>query len=160
MNSVKNLNLASEIHIDGYDGVIKIDFSDLRMRNKLIHLAKHYREIEGIMQNVYEEAQKIEDQLDKILYVSDKETEVLEGVKKRFEDVFGADVIMAMFGDCLPSIERYSGLLEALTPYLQESMKKQAEESEKLSKKYNIDLPDTIPAPEDVAAKLKVLPSE
>lgn len=162
-NQMNSLSLATEIKVKGYDGVLKIDFSDSRIKNKVLHLMKYYGGMEQKMTEVYETAKKIEDDLDRVLYVSDAEIEVLEGLKNNINDLFGTDVVTAMFGNCLPSVERYYSLMEALEPYAKQSFETQAKMQADIVKKYNLasDVDDDMlkemgmPTPEEVAEKAK-----
>ncbi len=138
MGAIKSLNMATKLTIEGYDGEISIDFTDVRMRNKLIHLMKFYMSAENRMKAVYEDANKIEDKLDKLIYVTDSELEILEEVRAKFEGIFGKECITAMYGDCIPPIDRYTALLDALSPAFKESFEQLKEEEDRLSKKYNL----------------------
>lgn len=118
---------------------IELDFTDRRFSNRLLKLIKRYSNMEDELKLKFASADGITDPIDKMIAVSDAEIEVLEEFKDNVNDVFGFDIVTELFGDCLPSVERYFEFFEALTPYVLESNKRENERIAAVKDKYGID---------------------
>lgn len=139
VKQLNNLSMATSIKVKGSDYELKIDFSDKRMVNKMLHLMKTYENIEEEMNVQFAEAEKIEDTLDKLIFISDAEVAILTKFKNSINDLFNTDVVTPLFGDCLPDINRYYDLLEALRPYMEKAMEEQEKMNERITKQYGLD---------------------
>lgn len=138
MYKISNLNMKTRIDIDGVDEPLYIDFTDRRLVNKLIKLVKRYRNIEEELNEKLKEIDNYEDEFDKLEATSDIETEVLESFKKDVDDTFNTDLTEKMFGDCLPSIERYFKLFDMLQPLLLEAKEVEQKEINEINEKYGL----------------------
>lgn len=122
--SIADLNLKTVIEIpnsvdeNGKPQGIAVDFTDRRFANKIMHLIHKWNNIEGELNEKYNGIDDIEDEFDRLMAISDAEVEVLEKFKADVNEAFGCDIVGALYGDCLPSVERYAVLFDALTPYV------------------------------------------
>lgn len=122
--SIADLNLKTVIEIpnsvdeNGKPQGIAIDFTDRRFANKIMHLIHRWNNIEGELTEKYKSIDEIEDEFERLMAISDAEVEVLEQFKSDVNEAFGCDIVGALYGDCLPSVERYAVLFDALTPYV------------------------------------------
>lgn len=153
--TIENLSLATEFKVKGYDKPLRIDFSDKRVINKLLHLQAFYSNMDKIMQEKKEEADKIEDRLEKLLFMSDTEVELLTELKNKVDDLFNENITEAMFGDCVPSVERYFNLFEAISPFIKEAVSQQNKIISEVNQKYGL---DRITAKSNIAGISEVLP--
>lgn len=136
---MQNLSLQTVIKIDGTDNEIKLDFSDKRFVNRLLHLIKKYGNIEEEIQRELEKLDSIEDELDKLLAYSDTEINLLTAFKKDVDDCFGTNITEMMFGDCVPQVERYFDLFSELIPYIEAAKAQENEKIVSINKKYGLD---------------------
>lgn len=139
MANLNSLSLVTELKVDGLDETLKLDFSDKRFVNKLLHLIKKYTNIEDTISDRLKELDNYEDELDKLVAFSDIETSILEEFKSDVNNTFNTDLTGALFGDCLPSIERYYDLFEQLLPYVAEAKKHENEAIKAINKKYGFE---------------------
>lgn len=139
VKQLNNLSMATSIKVKGSDYELKIDFSDKRMVNKMLHLMKTYENIEEVMNAKFEEAEKIENALDKLIFISDAEVEVLTNLKDNINDLFNTDVVTPLFGDCLPDINRYYDLFEALRPYMEKAREEQEKMNARITEQYGLE---------------------
>ena len=122
--SIADLNLKTVIEIpssadeNGKPQSIAVDFTDRRFANKIMHLIHKWNNIDGELNEKYKDIDDIEDEFDRLMAISDAEVEVLEKFKSDVNEAFGCDIVGALYGDCLPSVERYAVLFDALTPYV------------------------------------------
>lgn len=143
--TISNLSLATEIKVEGCDTPLKIDFSDKRIINKLLHLQSYYASLEDRMTETIEEAKKIENPLERMVFISDNELSLLTELRDSVNDLFNTDVTGIMFGDCIPGVERYYGLFEALSPYIKEAVTKQREILNSVKEKYGLERLQELP---------------
>lgn len=138
--TINNLNMTTEIKVKGYDGTLKLDFSDRGIRLRLLELMKEFEHADDEMQKAAKEAEGIKDDLDKLIFIERKETELLTRIRDSVNYVFKDNVTDAMFGkDCLPDIYRYFPLLDALKPIMVKAVAEQAELNKKITEKYGLD---------------------
>lgn len=122
--TIADLNLKTVIEIpnsldeNGKPQGIVIDFTDRRFANKIMHLIHRWNNIEGELTEKYKSIDEIEDEFERLMAISDAEVEVLEQFKADVNEAFNCDIVGALYGDCLPSVERYAVLFDALTPYV------------------------------------------
>lgn len=137
--TLQNLNLTQKLTIEDSDKCLEIDLSDRRIINRLLKLMKRYKNMDEELKEKYKETEKIEDELDKAIAESDIYIEVLESFKNGVDEAFGTNITEVMFGDCLPGLERYSALIDALTPFVEKYVSDERKRSEALNKKYSLE---------------------
>ena len=122
------------------DEVLKsVDFSDKRIVNRILHLVKKYDGIEEKLNEKYAELNKIEDELDKLIALSDLEISVLEEFKKDVNEAFGMNIVDEIYGDALPGIEVYFSLFDKIKPFIEDSKKQESIAISELTKLYSLD---------------------
>ena len=122
------------------DEVLKsVDFSDKRIVNRVLHLVKKYDGIEEKLNEKYAELNKIEDELDKLIALSDLEISVLEEFKSDVNNAFGKNIVDEIYGDALPGIEVYFSLFDKIKPFIEESKKQESIAISELNKLYSLD---------------------
>lgn len=122
------------------DEVLKsVDFSDKRIVNRILHLVKKYDGIEEKLNEKYAELDKIEDELDKLIALSDLEISVLEEFKKDVNEAFGMNIVDEIYGDALPGIEVYFSLFDKIKPFIEDSKKQESIAISELTKLYSLD---------------------
>ena len=122
------------------DEVLKsVDFSDKRIVNRILHLVKKYDGIEEKLNEKYAELAKIEDELDKLIALSDLEISVLEEFKKDVNEAFGMNIVDEIYGDALPGIEVYFSLFDKIKPFIEDSKKQESIAISELNKLYSLD---------------------
>lgn len=137
--TLQNLDLTQKLTIEDSDKCLEIDLSDRRIGNRLLKLRKRYQGIDAELKEKLEAAEKIEDELDRMIAVSDIEIDTLESFKKDVDDAFGVNITEIMFGNCLPGIERYNDLFETLTPIFQAYTDDAMKRVEAINKKYSLE---------------------
>lgn len=137
--TLQNLNLTQKLTIEDSDKCLEIDLSDRRIINRLLKLMKRYKNMDEELKEKCAEIEKIEDELDKAIAESDIYIEVLESFKNGVDEAFGTNITEVMFGDCLPGLERYSALIDALTPFVEKYVSDEKKRSEALNKKYSLE---------------------
>lgn len=137
--TLQNLNLTQKLTIEDSDKCLEIDLSDKRIANRILKLVKRYQNIDVEIKEKLATAEKIEDELDKMIAVSDIEVDTLESFKKDVDEAFGTNITDVMFGDCLPGIERYTDLFETLTPLIQAYSADEKKRVEAINKKYSLE---------------------
>ena len=137
--TLKSLDLTQKLTIEDSDKCLEIDLSDKRFANRILKLVKRYQGIDGELKEKLAATEKIEDELDKMIAVSDVEVDLLESFKKDVDDAFGTNITEVMFGDCLPGVERYADLFETLTPVIQAYTSDEKKRVEALNKKYSLE---------------------
>lgn len=137
--TLQNLDLTQKLTIEDSNKCLEIDLSDKRIANRILKLVKRYQGIEDELKEKLAAAEKIKDELDKMIAVSDIEVDTLESFKKDVDDAFGTNITEIMFGDCLPGIERYTDLFETLTPVIQAYSADEKKRVEALNKKYSLE---------------------
>lgn len=138
MAEIKNLSLATTIKVEGTDKTVTVDFSDKRLVLRVAKLLKKYNNIDEEINKRVTECEAIEDELDRFIALSEATVSILEEFKNDVNAAFNADITGTLFGDCVPDIERYFPFLEAITPYIQESLKEQGEVIQTVNKKYSL----------------------
>lgn len=138
MTSIKSLSNAVEINVDGSGKVLYLDFSDKRFANRVLQLIKKWKNVDKELQDRADEIDAIEDEMDRLIAMSELEVDILEKFKDDVNKVFGCDIVEAMFGNILPSVERYSLLFDAVTPFIAESQEREREMLESVSRKYKL----------------------
>lgn len=137
---IKNMSRAKEVKIEGYDKPFKFDLSDKRVNNKALHLVLYIKGIADKQAKIIEEANKIEDLLERKVFISDKELEILTELKNMINDLFDFPITDAMFGTgCTPEVYRYTELFEQLHPIFEEVVKEQQEQIKNFKKQYGLD---------------------
>lgn len=122
------------------DEVLKsVDFSDKRIVNRVLHLVKKYDGIEEKLNEKYADLDKIEDELDKLIALSDLEISVLEEFKNDVNNAFGKNIVDEIYGDALPGIEVYFSLFDKIKPFIEENKKQESIAISELNKLYSID---------------------
>ena len=122
------------------DEVLKsVDFSDKRIVNRILHLVKKYNDIDVKLNEKYAELDKIEDELDKLIALSDLEISVLEEFKKDVNEAFGMNIVDEIYGDALPGIEVYFSLFDKIKPFIEDSKKQESIAISELNKLYSLD---------------------
>lgn len=137
--TLQNLDLTQKLTIEDSDKCLEIDLSDKRIANRILKLVKRYQGIDGELKEKLAAAEKIEDELDKMITVSDIEVDTLESFKKDVDEAFGINITDIMFGNCLPGIERYADLFETLTPVIQAYSADEKKRVEAINKKYSLE---------------------
>lgn len=127
MAVIKNLSLSTTIEVEGTDRKVTVDFSDIRLARNLAVMLKKWEDFDTILKKKLEECETIEDELDRFIALGDAAVGIFEDFKNDFNKVFNSDIVGAVFGDCVPSIDRYFPLLEELTPIMQASLNRQSE---------------------------------
>lgn len=139
MERLKSLNLVTELEIEGLEEPIKLDFSDKRFTNRLLHLVKKYENIEEDLQSRLSGIDDLENEVDKLIAFSDVEIEVLEEFRADVNNAFGMNLTDKLFGEsCLPSIERYYSLFDSIMPYVKEAKTRESESMKEVMKKYGV----------------------
>ena len=129
-----------KINENKVDEVLKsVDFSDKRIVNRVLHLIKKYDGIEEKLNEKYAELNKIEDELDKLIALSDLEISVLEEFKSDVNNAFGKNIVDEIYGDALPGIEVYFSLFDKIKPFIEESKKQESIAISELNKLYSLD---------------------
>ena len=145
VQEIKNLSLVSEIKIEGTDKVIKVDFTDKRFVNRLLKLVKKYQNIGDEIDKEVEKIEAIEDELDKLIAFTDMENNILEDFKNDVDATFNTNLTEQLFGEkCLPAIERYYDLFDAIMPYVKAAKAQENDAIAEITKKYglnNVDIP-------------------
>lgn len=137
--TIRNLSMATEIKIEGYEKPLRIDFSDKGIKLRILKLMKEFQNADTEMAIAAKEAEGIEDEVDKLIFITEKEVELLTRIKDSVNYVFGTNLTDAMFGEgCLPDLERYFPLLDAIKPFAVKAAKEQAEMSAKINEKYGL----------------------
>lgn len=122
------------------DEVLKsVDFSDKRIVNRVLHLVKKYNDIEVKLNEKYAELDKIEDELDKLIALSDLEISVLEEFKSDVNNAFGKNIVDEIYGDVLPGIEEYFRIFDRAKPFIEDSKKQESIAISELNKLYSLD---------------------
>lgn len=135
---LQNLSLATEIKIEGVDEPLRVDFSDKRVTNKVLHLIYKYENVEKDMQNRIKALDSLESETEKLLAFSDIEISILEEFKRDVDDTFNTNLTEKMFGNCLPAIERYYVLFDALIPYVREAKERENSAMQAIMEKYGV----------------------
>lgn len=141
MNILSNLNKVVEFGIEGTDVTFKIDFTDKRLTNKLLHLFKKMKSMDKVIEDKAAEIDKIEDAFERLLAMSDTETEILEEFKKDVDSAFGFNITEKMFGDTLPDAFRYTDLFDSILPFLAKVKEEEKSAFDAINAKYNIVTP-------------------
>ena len=116
-----------------------INFSDKRIVNRILHLVKKYNDIDVKLNEKYAELDKIEDELDKSIALSDLEINILEEFKKDVNEAFGMNIVDEIYGDALPGIEEYFRIFDRAKPFIEDSKKQESIAISELSKLYSLD---------------------
>lgn len=135
-NAVANLGMVTEIKVDGCETPLRLDFSDKRFVNRLLHLCKRWENLADEIEARFAETDKIEDKFEKLIAQSDIEVDVLTQFKNDVDSAFGAPITETLYGDCLPGVERYYGLFDVLTPYMLEYKRKEKALLDTVAEKY------------------------
>lgn len=136
---IKNYSMRQKIKVSGCNREIEIDFSDRRRMNKILHLMKFYRDLEVMAKEIDEKAAKIEDLLERRIFIDDEEMKILEKLKSDVDDAFGAGITEALFGDCVPEVYRYYSLFEAVSPVIAEYSEARLKAIASVSEKYSLE---------------------
>ena len=123
-----------------------INFSDKRIVNRILHLVKKYNDIDVKLNEKYAELDKIEDELDKSIALSDLEINILEEFKKDVNEAFGMNIVDEIYrdafpgnGDVLPGIEEYFRIFDRAKPFIEDSKKQESIAISELNKLYSLD---------------------
>lgn len=138
MNTIKNLSKICELHVEGTDNVIKIDFSDKRLVGNILRLMKKYQDIEDSLNKEFE-AVETEDALERLIAYAEIEEKVLTTFKDDVDRAFNTNITEQMFGNTLPGVERYAELFNTIVPYIVDYKKEENAAIEELNKLYNTD---------------------
>lgn len=138
MNTIKNLSKICELHVEGTDNVVGIDFSDKRLVGNILRLMKKYQNIDDSLSKEFE-AVETEDALEKLIAYAEIEEKVLTTFKEDVDKAFNTNITEQMFGDTLPGVERYAELFNTILPYLSDYKKEENAAIEELNKLYNTD---------------------
>lgn len=138
--TIKNLNMATEIKVEGYDGKLKLDFSDRGIQLRILELMQEFENAKDEMHKVSAEAEGIDGEMNKLVFIARKKVEFLTRIRDSVNNVFKANITDAMFGEgCIPDVERYFPLMDAIKPLMIQSVKEQNEMSKKIIEKYGLD---------------------
>ena len=122
------------------DEVLKsVDFSDKRIVNRVLHLVKKYNDINVKLNEKYAELDKIEDELDKLIEISDLEINLLEQFRTDINNAFGKNIVDEIYEDYLPGIADYFLLFDRIKPRIEESKKQESIAISELNKLYSLD---------------------
>lgn len=138
MNTIKNLSKICELHVEGTDNVVRIDFSDKRLVGNILRLMKKYQNIDESLNKEFESVE-IEDALEKLIAYAEIEEKILTTFKEDVDKAFNTNITEQMFGDTLPGVERYAELFNTILPYLSDYKKEENAAIEELNKLYNTD---------------------
>lgn len=138
MNTIKNLSKIYELHVEGTDNVVRIDFSDKRLAGNILRLMKKYQNIDDSLNKEFESVET-EDALEKLIAYAEIEERVLTTFKEDVDKAFNTNITEQMFGDTLPGVERYAELFNTILPYLSDYKKEENAAIEELNKLYNTD---------------------
>lgn len=121
-----------------------INFSDKRIVNRILHLVKKYNDIDVKLNEKYDELDKIEDELDKSIALSDLEISVLEEFKKDVNEAFGMNIVDEIYGDeiygdALPGIGEYFRIFDRAKLRIEDSKKQESIAISELNKLYSLD---------------------
>lgn len=141
-NTIKNLSMAVEIPIEGTNEVIKVDFSDTRFVAKLLKLVRKYRSLVEEIQEKFKKCDDIKDNLDKVIALFDIRDEILLEFKHDVDNTFNTNLTEKLFGDCVPDIERYFVLFDALMPHMQQAKEQENTLIDKICQQYGLNLED------------------
>lgn len=137
--TLKNLSLTQKLTVEGSDKSLEIDLSDQRIRARVAKVLKRFSNLGNELDEKLKDTDKIEDEIDKLIAVTDAEVGILESFKKEVDDAFGAKITDALFGDCLPGVERYFYLFDAVAPVLKAGVDAEKARYEELNKKYSLE---------------------
>lgn len=138
MNTIKNLSKICELHVEGTDNVVRIDFSDKRLVGNILRLMKKYQNIDESLSKEIESVET-EDALEKLIAYTEIEERILTTFKEDVDKAFNTNITEQMFGEILPGVERYAELFNTILPYLSDYKKEENEAIEELNKLYNTD---------------------
>lgn len=138
MYTIKNLSKIWELHVEGTDNVVRVDFSDKRLVGNILRLMKKYKNIDDSLNKEFESVET-EDALDELIAYTEIEEKVLTTFKEDVDKAFNTNITEQMFGDTLPGIERYAKLFNTILPYLSDYKKEENAAIEELNKLYNTD---------------------
>lgn len=138
MNILSNLNKVVEFNVAGTDITFKIDFTDKRLTNKLLHLFKKMKEMDKVIEEKSAKIEEIADDFEKLLAMSDVENEILEEFKKDVDNAFGFNITDKMFGDTLPDAFRYTDLFDSILPFLAKVKEEEKSAFDAINEKYSI----------------------
>lgn len=138
MNTIKNLSKICELHVEGTDNVVRVDFSDKRLVGNILRLMRKYQNIDESLNKEFESI-KTEDDLEKLIAYAEIEEKVLTTFKEDVDKAFNTNITEQMFGDTLPGVERYAELFNTILPYLSDYKKEENAAIEELNKLYNTD---------------------
>lgn len=138
MNTIKNLSKICELHVEGTDNVVRVDFSDKRLVGNILRLMKKYQNIDESLNKEFESVET-EDALEKLIAYAEVEEKVLTTFKEDVDKAFNTNITEQMFGDTLPGVERYAELFNTILPYLSDYKKEENAAIEELNKLYNTD---------------------
>ena len=116
-----------------------VNFSDKRIVNRLLHLVKKYDGFDERLNKKYAELDKIEDELDRLIEISDLEINVLEQFRTDVNSAFGKNIVNEIYEDYLPGITDYFRLFDRIKPRIEESKKQENIAISELNKLYSLD---------------------
>jgi len=138
MNTIKNLSKICELHVEGTDNIVRIDFSDKRLVGNILRLMKKYQNIDDSLNKEFESIET-EDALEKLIAYAEIEEKVLTTFKDDVDKTFNTNITEQLFGDTLPGVERYAELFNTIVPYIADYKKEENAAIEELNKLYNTD---------------------
>lgn len=139
VQTIKNLNMATVLQIEGTEKTITIDFTDVRLEGKLLKVLNTARNIQTIYKDDYAALELIEDGIDRMIAESDLMVKILEDLWGGIDNAFGYGITKELFGNCLPNLDRLFDFFDNLSPVLKKSHAETETRMNNIKAKYGAD---------------------
>lgn len=127
-----------KIPVEGDELPLEIDVADAYFMAQLVKLVKYTRDVQKAIKEKLDEAEKIEDVIDRTCAIADINLDFSKALKDRVDDIFGEGTVEKYIGARVPLVYRYAGFFEAVTPYINEYYANERELSTTIANEYNI----------------------